>query len=118
MRKALTYLFFLITLIGHTQNLIPNPSLESYSILPWQIGQLDYANHWSSSTVHTTVGPGVGFYGNSSYYHLNGSISHFHTIAPSHGLGQMRMALSARPAIDYRHYPRVTLTDSLDKEKS
>ena len=59
MMKTFVNILFLIHLnVGFSQNLVPNPSFENYTICPTTSGQLDYANPWSNPTV----------WGSSDYY--------------------------------------------------
>lgn len=66
--KKYTFLILLIILvkIGGTQNLVPNPSFESYTSCPTDHGQLDLASPWVSPTTGTSdyfnscIGTGCG----------------------------------------------------------
>ncbi|HNW97456.1 MAG TPA: gliding motility-associated C-terminal domain-containing protein [Bacteroidales bacterium] len=54
MKKVLIILlFFLYTVKGITQNLVPNPSFEEYSICPSSLGQLSFSIPWQNPNNRT-----------------------------------------------------------------
>jgi hypothetical protein len=47
MKYICTYILLFLSIYNNAQNLVPNPSFESYTSCPTNFGQINYANGWN-----------------------------------------------------------------------
>ncbi|MCF8296183.1 MAG: T9SS type A sorting domain-containing protein [Saprospiraceae bacterium] len=107
MKKLITILFLLLITVNTviSQNLVPNPSFEIYSQLPYTYTQLDFAVPWFAP---------MGGGGSSDYFHSLG-INTTYWGEPRNGMAYAGITLFTSPNNQYREFIEVKLTEPLIK---